>query len=724
MIHRLRASITGKLFLLICFLLLITILPLFLTVNAALTQLGDYVYATNAQQIKSISDTTLSTLVSEQAQKYDGIFTRIKASVAFLALKGSDIYGNMEMYSQNPIETIPLKSQKNNQIFYTPRSHPIITAYWGNQNLSPGIKKEIRALSHLNPYLKKVQELTPESMAAHVITQSGIGRYYTTEPMVKNLCYNLPPPEEFDLRNGEPVTTFTRQKPKDYSSKLTSPYKDDVIDGFMITATAPILDGSGRFRGIAGIDIPLANILGELTQQNLPQKRKMGIFFGFLMDKNGRFIAYPKSHFDFFGLEINPAQFKYSRDILDLNITDITSPGIKKAVTNMLNSKNSLTQLKINNDKYIFAAHSLSATGWHLVLVSREKDLLFSVYQTQKAVKKSLSQISSYFLKHSMTIFLMAILIVYGTVKIIVHPIKRLTRLAQSVSEGDRTMVSHIDKKDEIGVLAKAFNQMVKKLNISEKNEKNHAEYLKKEILHRTKELQASNHKLEQAREKLESIVAKRTQQLKLLNEHLVYSEEIERKAIASDLHDTIAQALAMGISKIKTMREPGSSVNPDDLMKIQGFLEQSIRGIRSLIYKLSPPILDDFEIDIAIGFLVEETNAQHHTQITYMNNLEDPVALKKPLKIMLYRATDELITNILKYAGTNEAEIDISLTDEGLCIRVKDNGAGMEVKKIHRKGGFGLYYISQRMENFNGQLIIKSQPGQGTDIRLIAPII
>ena len=89
----------------------------------------------------------------------------------------------------------------------------------------------------------------------------------------------------------------------------------------------------------------------------------------------------------------------------------------------------------------------------------------------------------------------------------------------------------------------------------------------------------------------------------------------------------------------------------------------------------------------------------------------------------MLYRATGELITNMLKYAGTKQAEINISLTEQGLCIRVKDNGVGMAVKNIQEKGGFGLYYISQRMENFKGKLIIDSHPGQGTDIMLIAPI-
>ncbi len=728
MIHRLRRSITGKLFFIICFLLLITILPLFLTVNRALTRLEDYVLTVNAQQIKTRSDASLSALAQEQAQKYDSIFSRVKASAALLAQRAGDVYGNLDMCSRYPAEPIPLELQPSNQIFYTPRSHPIITAYWGDSKISPKIEQEIRALSHLGPYLKKVGELNPESIATHIITASGIGRYYTTDPMAKTQCYHLPSPGEFDLRDGEPVRVFTRQKTRDYQVKLTVPYKDDVIDGFMITATAPILDNVGRFRGIAGVDIPLAAVFSGLTRpDHLREAADNDIIFSrFILDKDGRVIAYPESHFDLFNLEKDPAQLNHSRDVMGFSLTDAKNSVIKKEIPSILSRHRSLTRLRIDGDEYVFAAHRLSEVGWHLVLVSREKDRLVSLTQTRKAMEKSMAQISNYYQNHTIILFFITILIVFLVVKAIVKPIKQLTLFAERLSEGDRSMVSPSHRKDEIGVLENRFDQMLKKLIISEKKEKNHADLLEKTIRDRTRELHASNRDLIRVKEELESTVADRTRQLKLLNEHLVYSEEIERRAIAADLHDTIAQTLALSISKIKNMNEPGSTVNSDELLEIQNFLEQTIRGIRSLIYKLSPPILDDFDIDIALGFLIEENNAQQDAQLTYINNLEDPVDLKKTLKIMLYRAMAELVTNIFKYAGTKKAEIEISSTDTHVSIRVEDKGVGMNVEKtMAAEGyGFGLYYISQRVENFDGQFIIDSKPGQGTKIMIIIPLV
>lgn len=697
MIHRLRTSITGKLFIFICFSLLITLLPLFIVVHNALKKFGDYAYDTNARQITHISNASLSALATAQAQKYDQVFLRVKTSASLLAQRASEIYADLDLYGNAPLEPIPLELNNFNQIFFTPPSFPIITAFWGEPRISPAIEQEINALSHLGPFLKEARKLTQEIIASHIITQSGIGRYYTLDPRAKNQCFDLPHPREFDLRHGEPFRIFTGPESRNHRAQWTDPYKDDVIDGFMMTAVAPIVDASGRFQGIAGMDIPLISIAPDLAQQEFSQSLGQGnILFGFLMDKNGRLIAFPERYFDLFGLKIDLNRFKSSQDILTLNLTQAKNPEIQAAVPHLLGSHKSLFKIHIDSDPYIFATSRLSETGWHLVLVSREEDQLSSVHQTRTALGKSLSQVSGYYLKYSALILLIAILFIFCAVKIIIQPIKQLTDLTQKVSEGELTRISPIRRQDEIGALAQAFNQMVEKLILSEKNEKAYATSL---------EIQ--------------------TDQLKRLNEHLVFSEEMERKTIASDLHDSIAQTLALGISKIKNMHIPETPVSQEDLEEIQEVLEQAIREIRSLIYKLSPPILDDFDIDIALGFLVEETNAQHQTRFTYTNNLENPVDLNPALKLTLYRATDELITNILKHAKTQRAEFEIWTMDGQICIRVEDEGVGMDIKQTKdlQGFGFGLYSISERMENFGGRLDIISEPGKGTKITLTAPI-
>lgn len=220
--------------------------------------------------------------------------------------------------------------------------------------------------------------------------------------------------------------------------------------------------------------------------------------------------------------------------------------------------------------------------------------------------------------------------------------------------------------------------------------------------------------------------LTRRTTQLQQLNEHLVYCEEIHRKNIASDLHDSIAQTLGMGISRIKNIIESGTAPRKEDLQDVQSVLEQALREVRSLIYRLSPPILDDFDIDIAIGFLVEETNAREKTEFVYTNHVKDPIPLNHALKVTLYRAANELLTNIRKHAGTLKATIQLFVADQEIILQVADQGCGMDIEKANnmQDSGFGLYSLSERIQNFGGTMTIDAAPEQGTHITIITPVM
>ncbi len=265
----------------------------------------------------------------------------------------------------------------------------------------------------------------------------------------------------------------------------------------------------------------------------------------------------------------------------------------------------------------------------------------------------------------------------------------------------------------------------MEKLRKLKKIEKDHAMELENRIRLRTIELEKSNDELKNIKDELEKTVAQRTLQLKRLNEHLIYSEESERKAIASDLHDSVTQTLALSMFKLKNIQESDTDIDKADLSEIQNYIEQSIREIRSLIYQLSPPILDDFDIEIALGFLIEETNVKHNSRFKYINNIEDPVDLDQAVKVTLYRAVNELITNILKHSGCNDGEIEVSQTKENIIVRVEDHGAGFDVETIKKSAsfGFGLKSLSERMENFEGKFLVESNFGKGTKIILMAPV-
>ncbi len=694
-----KIPIFVKIFVFFFILLLITTFPLFFLATQALKEFGTFSDVTHTRQTREMADTYLSAMALEKAQKFDTIFSSIQASAAFVALKAQEVYGQMDAGASFCTAPVPMVLNPDNNIFYSPASEPVVTAFWADTAISPQISSEICALSGLDIFVTHAKKMSDRSLAAHIITATGIGKYYTDNPDARRRCFALPAPDAFDLRNGEPVTTFTRQAVPDYRPRWTRLYKDDVIDGMMMTATAPIVDTRGRFRGIAGIDVPLDNITRDLTGNHINGASidpHATCCFSFFMAPAGELISFPFAFLALFGLDVNTSGFTYSKDVLSLKLTDSNIPGVQKAAALISDNSGSLFTLDINDQAYVLASRRLNQTGWYIVLVSSEKHLLSSMGQNRQAMAATLSKLLNDFLLYAALILVVASGCIYGAVRLFIHPIRQLTNLTKKVSQKDYSGAAPAGRMDEIGELSRSFNQMVRQLIRSREREKAHTASL-----------------------------ARRSDQLRQLNEHLVYCEEIQRKTIASDLHDSIAQTLGMGISKIKNTAESGTTPGRGDLDDIQLILEQALREIRSLIYRLSPPILDDFDIDNAIGFLVEETNIREETAFVYTNLVTAPIPLNHALKVTLYRAANELLTNIRKHAGTRKAHIQLSVTDKDIILQVEDQGTGMDTEKIKNMPdcGFGLYSLSERIQNFGGKLAIASSPGHGTKITITAPV-
>ncbi len=199
---------------------------------------------------------------------------------------------------------------------------------------------------------------------------------------------------------------------------------------------------------------------------------------------------------------------------------------------------------------------------------------------------------------------------------------------------------------------------------------------------------------------------------------------ELERKSIASDLHDSVAQTLAFTITELKNMKESDLPLNLKNITVIEEQLEQAATEIRSMIYKLRPPILDDFEIDIALDYLIDGYNENHDCQIEFVQKNTNRFKTSKAVRLALYRSTNELIVNFLKHSETKKAKIKLSSKDDCVLLYVEDNGIGFDLDQIKRPNSttFGLYSLSERITNLGGDFEIFSKPGKGTMAMITIP--
>ncbi len=101
--------------------------------------------------------------------------------------------------------------------------------------------------------------------------------------------------------------------------------------------------------------------------------------------------------------------------------------------------------------------------------------------------------------------------------------------------------------------------------------------------------------------------------QLRCLASQLTLTEEQERRHIATEIHDRIAQSLALAKIKLGALGMAlQSREKAKDVVVIRSLLEQSIKDTRSLIFDLSPPFLYEFGLEKALEWLLEDIEKQH----------------------------------------------------------------------------------------------------------------
>jgi two-component system sensor histidine kinase DegS len=90
---------------------------------------------------------------------------------------------------------------------------------------------------------------------------------------------------------------------------------------------------------------------------------------------------------------------------------------------------------------------------------------------------------------------------------------------------------------------------------------------------------------------------------------------------------------------------------------------------------------------------------------------------------IGLYRIVQEAVNNVVKHAGTREVSIKVNACDHPASVEVIDHGAGFVVSELTpQRGHLGLTSMAERAREFGWTMIIESQPGHGTHVKVSAP--
>jgi signal transduction histidine kinase/ActR/RegA family two-component response regulator len=224
-------------------------------------------------------------------------------------------------------------------------------------------------------------------------------------------------------------------------------------------------------------------------------------------------------------------------------------------------------------------------------------------------------------------------------------------------------------------------------------------------------------------RQQLDDRVAERTAQLSHMASEMTLTEQRERRRLATELHDHLAQMLA--VSRMRLAKING---DPAVVEQLRNAIDQAIAYTRSLMADLAPAMLYDFGLVAALGKLAEKFQREQDLTVKLHHDGDEP-ALGEDLRIVLFQGVRELLFNIVKHAGVNKADVRISTCDGEVVVEVEDAGRGFVMPQGRATaapsagGGFGLLSIRERLQLLGGSMTVRSVPGDGTHITLTAPL-
>ena len=238
---------------------------------------------------------------------------------------------------------------------------------------------------------------------------------------------------------------------------------------------------------------------------------------------------------------------------------------------------------------------------------------------------------------------------------------------------------------------------------------------------------------IKESNEKLESKVAERTSALEQSNERvkrasfdLIWAEERERERIAGELHDQVGQSLLLAKMKLDRLVEGLSSDQMNTYAaEALSLIELSINDIRSLTFRMRPPILDTSGIETALKWLCSSLSKDYDLQIDYEGDCSS-IQLSAESRYSLYQAVRELLINVVKHAQTARAQLTANIENGHLLVHIVDNGVGFDCSDSilkHMSEGYGLFNVRLRIEQIGGRFAVDSAPGRGTSVILSVPL-
>ena len=213
-----------------------------------------------------------------------------------------------------------------------------------------------------------------------------------------------------------------------------------------------------------------------------------------------------------------------------------------------------------------------------------------------------------------------------------------------------------------------------------------------------------------------------------LLTQRSLQIQEEERRHLAQELHDELGQtitaikAVAVAISNDSQQDRDQTKAN---VRTIVNYSDHMYSVAKNMMHRLRPSILDEFGLVKALQHMVDDWNSRQDDVFCHFEFSDVPEDLEEPVKISLFRITQESLTNVLKHAAATEMHIKLEHirpnVKELIHLSIIDDGIGIDMNNL--KPGLGLLGMRERVDMLEGVFSMSTSINKGLNIDIEIPL-
>ncbi len=435
--------------------------------------------------VKLLAEEQLINTATSETGEANAIFEKIESDIVELAAHWSALQEEQASLSLNSYwdANTRLTQLEGGQYGNSPTDVSSVYVPAG-VSLDETLLGELNTSAYLDFSAPAILESNASILAVYGIDTKGTTRYYPNINLASILPPDFDPTERPYYKITSPLFNTTR------SARWAIPYVDAAGGGLVVTVTAPVYMGD-EFKGIIAADMKLADITTRIEGIRIGQ-----IGFAFMIDDAGRIISMTDAGYELFG--INPGSIN-TEEYFKQTVLGLGPDELVEATNRMVAGGSGLVVVPANGRDFYLAFAPIKANGYSVGVAVPVAELQVAIITARNETQSQIQSTATVAVAILAILFLVSFVTSLGIGRIIAAPIVRLTQTANNIVAGDLASQAESTTRDEIGLLAQAFNTMTSRLRETLAG-------LEQRVTDRTSELIAANKRNEARARQFESI--------------------------------------------------------------------------------------------------------------------------------------------------------------------------------------------------------------------------